>query len=227
LYNRQDGCRIEQKTDAGYLTRRKLPSIEDAKVKRVSIKRIVLAFLGTMFVLLSSLLGGCVEATPSPDQQLANLVSSLTAFFITPSPTVTPVPDANALVRILNDNIGKSKDKLADAIDAHYWVIDASYFDSEIPGFVNLNLFVRCECAHNTTCCTPERSFIQAVDFLKLSENKKNHLLPNNILKLNLICSDHDRQIGTITVLWTDLMDYYNQKLDGYQFGNRIQVQYP
>jgi hypothetical protein len=192
------------------------------------MKRFVVVFVGTLFILLTGFLAGCgIVPTTSPETHTTNAYGTLTAIVITPSPTATSVPNENAIIQVLNTALENNKvvDDLSKAIDAYYQAMDIRFSKNLAGELTSLQIDMRCICVKNTACCTSERTFVVLANAMKAANKQIIERMPSTIQDVQIWCYNGEQPIGIIMVLWSDLQGYIaTDTVGGYQLGSRIMI---
>ena len=182
------------------------------------MKRLFPAIL--LFLLL--LLNACGN-TPMDISSAQGTAVGQTQTAIMWTPTITPTPDPNEskIVEWLNDDLS-SADALEKTLDANYQAVDVSF--PFMPGSspTVFRVDIRCECAVNTPCCSPERMFVVTIAAMKNRADKIIGQVPGSISQVKVVCFDHANLVGVMFALWADVKGYLLDEINGYQLGSRV-----
>lgn len=173
-------------------------------------------------LMLAFFLTGCGQTTNLSAQQFDMALQTLTATALPPTVTPTPNPDESAIVLLLNRGLNESIDPLSQTLDARYQAVDVSFplGASQLPE--SFLVQVRCECAFGgVNCCTPERTFVVVVTAMQTTITKIATQVPNSVINFQVSCSNQNAWIGTMSVAWRDLLEYYSGNINGFQLGAR------
>ena len=186
--------------------------------REVHMKRILPIFPALLLLLINA----CGEVPPEISPPMWTVVvQTQTAIMWTPTPTSTPDPNESNIVMFINEELSKA-DPLEQTMDAKYHVVDVS-FPLTVNGSTVYRIDVRCECPLNTQCCIPERIFVVTTNAMKSSGDKEKIIkqMPGNVSEMKIACYDHTILVGVLAVRWSDVKDYLQEKINGYQLGAR------
>lgn len=168
----------------------------------------------------------CAPDISDPSVQAA-VINSLTATSWTPTP-VTPSPTAEPntgrIVDILNEVIVGS-DPLTETIVAKYRVLDALVLmDVTTQLASTLRIHVDCDWVYSDAC-TPESTFVILMS--AFSENDKiieriQNQIPASVQTLELVAFERMNSTANIFILWKDVWDFAQGKINGNQLGSRM-----
>jgi len=144
-----------------------------------------------------------------------------TATVWTPTPTNTPDPDEKKIIEWLNESL-MAADPLEQTFDVKFRTVDAIF----LPGFENKPMVFRinvyCECANNISLyCTPERAFVVTMWAMKKHNEKISKQVPPTVLDVQVVCFDHNTQVGMVVASWQDVTSYIFDQISGDQLGSR------
>lgn len=187
-------------------------------------------FLSTIYVfLLIIFLMACGNSEPVVTTGVGTAVAlTQTAAVWTPTMTNTPDPDESKIVEWLNESL-LAADSLEQTFDVKFRAVDAIF----LPGFENkpmiFRIDVHCECANNTSsCCTPERAFVVTMWAMKANNEKISKQVPPTVMDVQVVCFDHNTQVGMAVATWQDVTSYLFDKINGNQLGARAtSLHYP
>lgn len=172
------------------------------------------------FVLL--LLNACgnypVGVSPSEGTAVGK---TQTAVAWTPTISPTPVPNESKIIEWLNAELS-SADALEQTLVAKYQVVDVS-FPMESNGVrATILVNVRCECATYGQCCNPEQMFVVIIQSMKQRQEKIIGEIPLTVNKMKVVCYDHMTQFAIMSASWSDVKNYLQDHINGYQLGSRV-----
>lgn len=183
----------------------------------ISMKRVL---PGVTFIFLL-LFTACGERAGEVSPSLGTAVAETqTAAAWTPTfiPTVDPYePDILSWM-----NAGLPSDGLEVTLDARYTALDAGfpYFPNSTSRIFSLK--VRCECAINQNCCVPERMFVVTMWAMKAYADKIVPQVPENAVRVDVVCFNHLVQIGVQSASWADVKAYLLDEINGSMLGLRV-----
>lgn len=184
------------------------------------MKRLLLALPFVILLLLNACgnypIGGI---SPSDGTGVAH-TQTATVWTITPSPT--PVPNQAKIVEWLNAELSSTDHALEQTLDAKYQVLDV-IFPLEANGTSTTMLItVRCDCATYGQCCNSERMFVVIIDSMQAKKDKIIEQVPATVGAMKVICYDHMNQFATMSASWSDVKNYLQSQINGYQLGSRV-----
>lgn len=200
----------------GISAREKTYSPRNIKLKGdFAMKPFVLVILVALFFALT----GCVGDSPT-DMDSTHVVETIIALSYTPTPIRTPDPTENMLVIILNSNLANTN-QLSQALEAKYYIMKVDFLVNNLQVPEQFFIEIHCECVSNDSCCSVKRTFIMLTDAMKPNPELFS-LLPPTIKTLHVSCYDHEKSMGTISVPWYLMMDYFKGITNGFQLGGEI-----
>ena len=185
------------------------------------MKRFVLAFLLALPIFL--MMGCELEGPPSVSAQ-TQVVASLTVAAYTPTFVPTRHPHEIHIVELINAGLQELEDPLSRTVDASYTVIQAplkirlGQIDPSI-----LSIEVRCQCANNGSCCNVEHTFVMIAKAMALKRSEIVGWVPPTVVDFEILCYDHQSQIGIMSTNWVLMQGYIFGQIDGYQLGGAVQ----
>jgi hypothetical protein len=191
-------------------------------MKRASLKKwFALVLLGILFLLLTSVLSGCVTDSTTPptqnDVEMAQTTIAIASF----TPTPPPFPFEKPIVEALNNFLQMQRD-LTHPLDQLSITIDASYIVNRVVlQGATLIIEVHCECALNGDCCNMEHTFMVITQ--AMNDNQAYfQLITSDITDFQLACYDHAKPLGTMQVSWFDMQGFMHGNITGYQLGGAV-----
>jgi len=180
------------------------------------MKRILFIVPILLFLLLNAC-GGTFSSI-SPDTGTA-VAKTQTAAIWTPTIVPTHAPSESKIVEWINASL--NADSLEQTLDAKYEVVNAS-FPQPTGGSITLfRIDVRCECANNSQCCTPQRTFVVTMNAMQQSGKKIVEEAPSTVAQVKVVCFDHLTAVGAMNADWSNVKAYLLGNIDGFQFGAR------
>jgi hypothetical protein len=183
-------------------------------------------FLLVIPIILFAVLGACGDSTGQLNPLIVTYVAQTqTAAVWTPTPvtpTATAVPDQVTIVKVLNEAL-RGADPLEEALDARFSVIDLGFEMSGNPPLTNkVRIGIECEWVYKSAC-TVERTFVVLLHILERDgvRKKVSGQLPGTIKILQIVAFDHMKLIGTIEILWRDVLAFADNKISGEQLAAR------
>ena len=172
-----------------------------------------------LFLLLINACGEVPSEITPPEWTI--VVQTQTATMWTPTTTPTQDPNESNIVMWINNEMSNA-DPLEQTMDAKYQVVDVS-FPSSLNGSTVFHIDVRCECPLNEQCCIPERIFVVTANAMKNSGEKEKIIkqMPGNVGEMKIACYDHSFLIGVVAAHWSDVKDYLQEQINGFQLGAR------
>jgi len=181
------------------------------------MKRVLFVVPIVLLILLNACIGDVTAIAPPVGTAVGE---TQTASVWTPTISPTPDPNESKIVEWLNAELSNA-DALEQTLDARYQVVDVSF--PVVNGLASvIRMDVRCECATNGQCCTPERTFVVTVGSLKKRSEKILEQVPGTVNELRVVCYDHLTQVGVMSASWMDVKSYLLEQLNGYQLGSRV-----
>jgi hypothetical protein len=185
------------------------------------LKRLLLFVPLVFFVACGSLVG----EIDSSDVNAVIQTLTATMWTATPStPSATAEPRTGKIVDSLN-NAMMGTDPLAETIGKKFSVVDAQVITeppNNLSGILRIN--VECEWIYSDSC-TPEESFVALMHAFRSNDKVRERIaenVPVTVHTLQMVSFNHMNQEGMIVVMWQDVMDYMNEKINGNQLGARI-----
>ena len=173
------------------------------------------------FLLLIFLIA-CSPDLSDPEIQHA-VVQTLTATALTPTPSMTPVPNTSGIVDILNNAVIGS-DPLEETIDAKFSVLNSQVlFDESTKQAITLQIDVDCEWIFSDGC-TSEESFVVLMRAFRANDRIFKKIcddIPSTIRGLHVVTFDRMLRRGMLAASWDDVMEYVAGQINGNQFGSR------
>jgi hypothetical protein len=145
-----------------------------------------------------------------------------TATVWTPTLSPTPVPNESKIVGWLNDELLSSEHALQQTLDARYQVVDIRFPISSSNVAAIMRVDIRCECATQGGCCTPERTFVMVMEAMQKRHEKILEQVPATVSELRVVAYDHTNYLNTMAASWSDVKNYLNGDLNGAQLGARV-----
>lgn len=188
-------------------------------------------FLLFTFIMLFVVLGACSALSGQLENgQLDPVIvtyvaqtQTATAWTPTPvTPTATAVPNQVTIVNALNEAL-RGADPLGEALDARFSVIDIGFDVSGNPPATNkIRIGIDCEWVYKSSC-TVERTFVVFLHTLenKGTRKKIREQLPETIAILQIVAYDRMQPIGTMEILWKDLLAFAGKEITGEQLAAR------
>ena len=175
-----------------------------------------------LFPILIFLLVAC--STDLSDPKIQNeVILTLTATALTPTPSATPVPNTSGIVNILNGAMINS-DPLEETINARFSVLDSRVLlDASTKQALTLQIDVDCEWVF-TDGCTPEASFVVLMRTFQANGKAFKKIcddIPSTIQSLHVVTFDHMVRRGMLAASWDDVVEYVAGRINGNQFGAR------
>lgn len=188
-------------------------------------------FLLFSLIILFVVLGACTALSGQLDGGKLDPVivtyvaqtQTATAWTPTPvTPTATAVPNQVTIVNTLNDAL-RGSDPLGEALDARFSVTDIGFEVIGNPPVTNkVRIDIDCEWVYKSSC-TAERTFVVLLHALqnKGTRKKVSEQLPETISTLQIVAFDHMQPIGTMEILWKDLLAFADNEITGEQLAAR------
>lgn len=179
------------------------------------MKRVVL--VGS-FILLTFLYAcGPSLGAPIPPMIGTAVAHTQTATMWTPTLTPTLSPDMTRIKQLINE--GFRTDELEMTLDARYTVNDAwfPYLSNSSSRIFHLD--IHCECAINSHCCTPERTFVVTMNAMKNHAEDIIAQVPENIVRVDVTCHNSSGTIGAMGASWTEVKRYLLEEISGNELG--------
>ena len=179
-------------------------------------------FPSAICVILFVFLSACANNEVVVPKDMGTAVAlTQTATVWTPTPTNTPDPDESKIIEWLNESL-MAADHLEQTFDVKFRAVDAIFLTGVENKPMTFRIDVHCECASNTsTCCTPERAFVVTMWAMKARNEKISNQVPPSILDVQVVCFDHNRQVGMAVATWPDVSSYLFGRINGDQLGAR------
>lgn len=172
-------------------------------------------------VILLLLLNACIDGYPPITNEIGTAVAQTqTATMVTPTNTPTAKPKESKIVDWMNEELLKT-DALERSLDATYYVGDVSFWASNGVSII-MRVDVHCECSTNNGCCHPERTLIKAIESMRQQKDKIFNEVPGTVSELHIYCYDHLAQYGIMGASWSDVRNYLDNNINGYQFASRV-----
>lgn len=179
-----------------------------------------------LFVLPLMIFAACAPDVSDPSIQAA-VIHSLTATMWTPvppTPTSTAIPDTARIVDTLNTAMIGS-DPLAETVDAKFTVMDAQIvMDTSTHQATTVRLHVNCDWVFSDSC-TPESTFVALMRAFASDEKvlmRVRHQIPMTIKTLEILAFDRMNSTEIVSVLWQDVADFVEGRINGNQLGSRL-----
>jgi hypothetical protein len=198
------------------------------------MKQFLLSIL-VLFIALS-LLASCLYMTSngSASQAAETQINTSPMLTTTSGPPPTTDPLSSSLYKEFNMVIeGMVTDQRINELEhiagPSYQVIGLDFVQENAPLPV-LRVKTRCECAENGPCCNPNRTFIVTMVVLeKIYNNPAFQILqtptPEKFSNMEIWCYDHANLTEVITVKWSDVRDFFQGSIDGFQLWARVTPQ--
>lgn len=182
------------------------------------MKRILFAIPIVLFILLNA----CgLPPTGITQAEGTAVGETQTAVVWTPTITSTPDPNESKIVEWLNTELAGA-DSLEQILDASYQVQDVLFPPAASGSSIIFRVDIRCQCAVNTGCCVPERTFVATLYAMKNRADKILGQVPGNVSELKVVCFQNGLNIAVVAASWKDTKSYLLQEINGYQFGSRV-----
>jgi hypothetical protein len=205
-----------QSLSAGHKIQIKKLLFRIIKLKRVLvIKWFVLVFVGAVFIALA----GCGTGELN-QQQLESAMKTLVVTAYTPTIINTPDPMENILVMVLNSSLANTN-QLSQVLEAKYYIYKVVFLGNALQQPDQFFVEIHCECVGNDSCCNLKRTFVMLTDAMK-SRPDISLLLPFTIKTLQVSYYDHEKPMGTISVPWYLMLQYFDGTINGLQLGGEI-----
>jgi hypothetical protein len=138
------------------------------------------------------------------------------------TPTITPTfnPDLSKIKELIN--AGFEADKLEMTLDARYTVFDIWFPYVSDNSTRVFHLDVRCVCAINSHCCTPERTFVVTVKAMKIHADDIIAQVPEYITRVDVACYNDAGLNGVMGAAWSEVRAYLLENIDGSSLGWRV-----
>lgn len=179
------------------------------------MKRVVVV---VAFILLAFLYAcGPLLNTPIPPAIGTAVAQTQTASMWTPTLTPTLSPDMNKIKQLINE--GFQTDDLEMTLDARYKVNDAWFPYLSNSSSQIFHLDIHCECAINSHCCTPERTFVVTINAMKNHAEDIIAQVPENIIRVDVVCHNSSGAMGSMGAAWSDVKRFLLEEIDGNALG--------
>ena len=198
------------------------------------MKHLTGALFSFGLVLLISCSGEIIPNTGgiSPDVG-TNVAQTQTASIWTATPTIptaTPVPKEAEIINVLNGHI-RNVDKLAELIEAEYFVASLDFIISGNPNIYSImRINIVCESMTRRTC-TPERGFVLLMHSFEAAYGKDKQRavissqVPETIQTLQVTVElAHAESIGSFVVSWDNVKAFASGDLTPEQLDHEIIV---
>jgi len=184
-------------------------------------------FLLIIPIILFAALGACGDPSGQVlDPKIITYVAQTqTAAAWTPTPvtpTATAVPNQATIVNTLNDAL-RGADPLGEALDARFYVTDLVFEMSGKPPVTDkVRISVECEWVYKSSC-TAQRTFVVLLHIFERDGVRKkiNAQFPETIKTLQIVAFDRMQPIGTMEILWKDLLAFADNEITGEQLAAR------
>lgn len=143
-----------------------------------------------------------------------------TAYSFTPtsSPIPTATPNENEIKNLISNAI---KDKLIATLGAEITVIDVKF--GPVGAQVYTDLYIEINCvSDNSSVCPSNQVIVAVVDSCKEKKKKVIENVPSTIQKMAITIYNPGYSTIVIESKWSDVVDYFNDKLSADAFGRLI-----
>ena len=156
----------------------------------------------------------CMPTEGVPPLYSTAVIHTLTATMWTPTITPTFSPDLSKLKDLLNESF--EADELGMTLDARYTAFDVWFpylSDNSSRAF---RLYIRCVCAVNSHCCTPEHMFVITMYAMKTHAVEVMKQVPDNfVTRVEVACHNHTGSLGVLGAPWSTVKAYIEGTDDG------------
>jgi hypothetical protein len=175
------------------------------------MKRVLLVVPFLILMLFSACENFVGEISPA---EWTAMVATQTATMWTPTITPTFSPDLSKIKDLLNESF--EVDKLEMTLDARYRAFDVWFpYMSDNSSRV-FRLDIRCVCAINSHCCTPERMFVVTMHAMKIHAAEVIKQVPDNfITRVDVACHNNTEPLGVMGAPWSEVKAYILGNGDG------------
>ena len=143
-----------------------------------------------------------------------------TASMWTASVTPTIVPDVSKILGMLNTSF--PADDLQTTLDVRYIAVNAWFQSSSDNLSTAFCVEIRCECAVNSHCCTPERLFVITMNAMRDHAKEIIPQMPYNIKRVDVVCNTCEGSTDVMQASWSDVKAYLLEEIEGSIFGYRV-----
>ena len=194
----------------------------------------VVLVIFTLFALLAACIDdkviipvtGNASAQPLLDTMTAiaktveGIAGSATAYAATqtPSPIPTSTPSENEIKNLISDAI---KDKLIATLGAKITVIDVKFGPVGAQVFTDLYIEINCV-SDNSNVCPANQVIVAVVDSCKEKKKRVIENVPGTTQKLAITIYNPGYSTTVIEATWSDVVDYFNNKISADIFGRLI-----
>jgi hypothetical protein len=175
------------------------------------MKRVLLVVLFILMMFLYAC--GSTSNTPIPPVIGTAVAQTQTATMWTASVTPTINPDVSKIMSLLNGVF--QEDTLEMTLDARYFA-DNVLFQNKLDNSSGIfYLYIRCVCAINSHCCTPERIFVVTMHAMKKRHGDIIAQVPDHTLWVDVTCYNNTGSIGVMRASWSDVKAFLLDEIDG------------
>jgi len=149
------------------------------------------------------------------------IAGSATAYAatLTPTPRPTATPNQNEIKNLISDAI---KDKLIATLGAKITVVEVKFGPVGAQVFTDLYIEVNCV-SDNGNVCPSNQVIVAVVDSCKEKKKKVIENVPGTTQKLTITIYNPGYSTTVIEANWSDVVDYFNDKITADIFGRLIE----
>lgn len=171
------------------------------------------------------LLNACSNPNSLPtnlnDAQWTQIAVMQTARMLTPTYTPTPEPQVSNIVRGINTGLD-NQDELEKSLQGDYRVGYAAILPANsLTTYMQVDVYC-VRTYNNTQACNRFQAFIKVIQAMKSNKNIVIDQVPQTVVTLYVYLIDNGTQFTPVSAAWSDVKDYLNDKISGYEFGYRV-----